>query len=130
MRLRPFNMCRYGLYEHLIVPHLTVRGHWLQNFLSHPSICCFAAREMRYPPWLLQFALMPSVVKAHWPQVIFEALLLVSALEAFDAIELLLVFRFIITLLLEFNFFFSLVVNVNLIFNINAIDYPSTHHAE
>lgn len=61
---------------------------------------------------------------------IIEELLLFNALEALDAIALLLVFRFMIFLLLEFNFFFCLVVNINLIFNINAIDYPSTHHAE
>ena len=60
---------------------------------------------------------------------IFEVLLLVKTLEAFEAIELLLVFRFIIFLHLEFDFFFSLIVNVNLVFNNNAIDYPSTHHA-
>ena len=61
---------------------------------------------------------------------IFEELLLFNALEALDAIALLLVFRFMFFLLLEFNFFFCLVVNINLIFNINAIDYPSPHHAE
>lgn len=61
---------------------------------------------------------------------IFEELWLFNIFEALDAIALLLVFRFIIFLLLKFDFFFCFVVNVNLIFNINAIDYPSSHHAE
>ena len=61
---------------------------------------------------------------------IFEELLLFNALEALDAIALLLVFRFMFFLLLEFNFFFCLVVNINSIFNINAINYPASHHAE